>query len=379
MGNPILFVDDEQQILTGFRRQFEERFEIHTASSGEEGLKIAKTVNFAVVVSDYQMPDMNGLQFLMKMKELYPNTIRIMLTGQADIEAVINLINEGNIFRFLTKPCPPEHLKRTIMDALEYLSLMNAEKELLSKTLTGSMQIMSDFLGIVRPKAFSQSVRIRNTAKQIAAGTDKIHGWQITIAATLSQLGCITVPQDIMEKVWQNALLSAEEMSIYQHMATASADMVAKIPRLEKVAEIIRYQFKNYDGSGVPEDDKSGTDIPLGSRILRAAIDYEILRSAEKKGLDSVAVMKNRTGIYDTEILEILEAVVRESEKEKAPTMTKLRSDDLAEGMYLAEDLVSATGVILGEKKQMITKTLISAIKNYAVRGEISEPIPVIV
>jgi response regulator RpfG family c-di-GMP phosphodiesterase len=379
MGNPILFVDDEQQILTGFRRQFEERFEIHTAASGEEGLNIAKTVNFAVVVSDYQMPEMNGLQFLMKMKELYPNTIRIMLTGQADIEAVINLINEGNIFRFLTKPCPPEHLKRTVMDALEYLSLMNAEKELLSKTLTGSMQIMSDFLGIVRPKAFSQSVRIRNTAKQIAAGTDKIHGWQITIAATLSQLGCITVPQDIMEKVWQNALLSAEEMSIYQHMATASADMVAKIPRLEKVAEIIRYQFKNFDGSGVPEDDKSGTDIPLGSRILRAAIDYEILRSAEKKGRDSVAVMKNRTGIYDTEILEILEAVVRESEKEKAPTMTKLRSDDLAEGMYLAEDLVSATGVILGEKKQMITKTLISAIKNYAVRGEISEPIPVIV
>jgi len=109
MNKKILFVDDEINVLHGYRRNLRSLFDVHIANSGSEALKIiAEQGDFAVIISDYRMPEMDGIELLHKVKEISPDTIRIILTGFADMQIAIEAINEGNIFRFLTKPLPTD-------------------------------------------------------------------------------------------------------------------------------------------------------------------------------------------------------------------------------------------------------------------------------
>ena len=107
--------------------------------------------SFAVVVSDYRMPEMDGVTFLTRVRELAPDTVRIMLTGQAGLEATIDAINESDVFRFLTKPCPPETLIATIESAAEHYGLLHAEKELLDGTLQQIVRVLIELIGLVDP------------------------------------------------------------------------------------------------------------------------------------------------------------------------------------------------------------------------------------
>jgi len=105
MNEKILFVDDDLNILHSFKRNLRKHFNIATASGGEEGLeKLTQDGPFAVVVSDMRMPGMNGTQFLSQVREKYPNIVRILLTGQADMKDAIEVVNQGQIHQFLTKP-----------------------------------------------------------------------------------------------------------------------------------------------------------------------------------------------------------------------------------------------------------------------------------
>ena len=138
MTNKILFVDDEQHILTSYRRIFRKDYQISSALGPELALDIIQEKGpFAIVISDMRMPVMNGVQLLSKIKELSPDTVRIMLTGFADFNTAMEAVNEGNIFRFLTKPCPPDTLQKVIKDALRQYQLIKVEQELLNKTLKG--------------------------------------------------------------------------------------------------------------------------------------------------------------------------------------------------------------------------------------------------
>ncbi|MFH1417727.1 MAG: response regulator, partial [Planctomycetota bacterium] len=136
MSKKILCVDDDPNILNAYRRGLRRLFEIETAEGGAEGLEaIASQGPFAVVVSDMRMPGMDGIQFLTAVKKRAPESVRIMLTGNADQQTAMDAVNEGSIFRFLTKPCPPEHLAKALTAGIEQYRLITAEKELLGKTL----------------------------------------------------------------------------------------------------------------------------------------------------------------------------------------------------------------------------------------------------
>src|SRR5690349_13581587 len=150
MSEKILFVDDDPNLLAGVERNLRRQFALDTAPGGEAGLaKIASSGPYAVVVSDRQMPVMDGITFLSRVRERCPDTVRIMLTGNVDLEHAVRVVNEGNIFRFLIKPCPHETLYSTIQDALRQYRLINAEKELLNKTLSGSIKLLTDILSAV--------------------------------------------------------------------------------------------------------------------------------------------------------------------------------------------------------------------------------------
>ena len=162
MPDKVLFVDDEMNVLSAFRRHLRHDYEVETATSGAEALELCETKGpFAVVVADMNMPGMDGVSLLSEIKQKYPDTIRIMLTGNATQKVAIDAVNEGSIFRFLTKPCPPEILQQVLEAGTRQYQLVTAEKELLEKTLSGSIRMLTDMLSLTNPLAFSLSSRLR--------------------------------------------------------------------------------------------------------------------------------------------------------------------------------------------------------------------------
>jgi DNA-binding NtrC family response regulator len=168
MTERILCVDDEPHILEAFQRQFRKQFAIETAVGGERALAaIAEHGPFAVVVSDLRMPDMDGIRLLNTIRERTPETVRILLTGHADLQAAIEAVNEGHVFRFLTKPCPSKTLAKALEAGLAQYRLITAEKALLEQTVSGSLKALSEVLGLVNPEAFGRSSRISAMRKPL--------------------------------------------------------------------------------------------------------------------------------------------------------------------------------------------------------------------
>ncbi len=204
MAEKILLVDDDPNILDGYRRGLSREFQMETALGGERALALA-TENgpYAVVISDMRMPGMDGIQLLSKIKALSPDTIRVMLTGNAEIDMAINAINEGSIFRFLSKPCSKEVMAKTLTAALLQYRLVTAEKQLLEQTLRGSIQVLTEVLSLVNPAAFSRAERARRYVHHVVTAMKLGNPWQYEVAAMMSQLGCVTLPPETIDAVYR--------------------------------------------------------------------------------------------------------------------------------------------------------------------------------
>ncbi len=378
--NRILLVDDEKNILEAYKRNLNDEFDLTIADSGMSAIELIKNSDaFHVIVSDYKMPKMNGVELLEKVRGISPETIQIMLTGQAEMDAVIDLINKGKIFRFLTKPCTTEDLISNIRDAVRQHELISAEKELLGKTLGGSIKVLADLLALSKPQAFYKTQKIRALVRLIYNEIDIENKWQIEIAATLSQIGCVTIPDDILKKVYKGLTLSeSEELMFISHPAIA-ADMIKHIPRLDKVAGIIRYQEKKYNGSGYPVDDVKGDQIPAGSRILKIALDYDKAVTGGADGERVLSDMAKKPGFYDPGFLAIAEKKFTQVEIHKKSFVNReIPVEELEEGMFLVDDLISANGVVIGTRNQKLTAALITAIRNYSKNYQLNDTIKVI-
>ncbi|HBF34353.1 TPA: hypothetical protein DDW35_07290, partial [Candidatus Sumerlaeota bacterium] len=145
MSVKILLVDDEPDVLAGYYRVLRKQYDIQTAEGGSQALQILNPSDPpSVVVSDFNMPEMNGIAFLTEVRSRCPDSVRIMLTGNTDLESAMQAVNEGNVFRFLTKPCPVENLMRALDAGIEQHRLIRAEKELLENTVRGAVKTLSD-------------------------------------------------------------------------------------------------------------------------------------------------------------------------------------------------------------------------------------------
>ena len=378
MEEKILFVDDDPNILSSLKRQFHNQYSIVTAESGAGGITALKEKGpFCVVVADYRMPEMNGAEFLKRAREISPGTVRFMLTGQADLEAVVKVINEGKIFRLLLKPCLPNLMKKNIADGIAQYRLLLAEKILLEKTLGGSIKVLTDILALISPQAFSRANRLRRIMQEFI---DKImikNAWQLQIAAMLSQIGCVTVPDFIISKVYHNKELLPNEFPMFQNHPKIGSEMIANIPRLKAISRIIAYQEKLYNGTGVPRDDVSGGDIPLGARILKISLDYDSMIQAGKRKERILEVMNQRAklGWYDENLIKVLEKPVI---KKKKYVLKEVSLAQLDNTMILADDLYNKKmSMLLGGKGMEITKSFIYRIINIDKNEGIKKPIKV--
>ena len=368
MTRRILCVDDEINILQAFERQFHRRFELFTAQGPERGLEqLSRNGPFAVVVSDLRMPSMDGIEFLRRVREKWPDTVRIMLTGQADLTASIAAVNQGNIFQFLTKPCPADMLGRALDAALEQHRLITSERELLEKTLSGSIGVMSEILSLVNPVAFSRAGRLRRYVLHIVKELNLGNAWQYELAAMLSQIGCVAVPQEVLSKYYDAQPLSAAEKEALASQRQIGYKLLVQIPRLEEVAEIV---------GGKSANSSSGSafgSVKTGARILQTVLDFD---EAVARGSDPGAAIERMraSGRYPAEFMEALQQVEVERCREE---IQLLRIHQLKAGMVTNSEVYSKTGVLLMGIGQEITDSGLARLLTFSSTVGIEEPVSV--
>lgn len=378
MNERILFVDDDPNLLLGFERCFRRQFQLDTAEGGEAGLaKLAARGPFAVVIADRQMPGMDGIQFLTLVRQRAPDTVRLMLTGNANLEAAIKVVNEGNIFRFLTKPCPPDLLAKAVSDAQAQYRLVMAEKELLSKTLSGSIKLLSDILSIVDAASFGRAETIRTILTETAPKTGLENAWEVHLAAMLAPIGYVTLPAETVVKARAGQALSRVEEQLVTKMPEVAARLLANIPRLEGVARIVRYQQKHFDGTGFPPDDIKGESIPVGARLLKILLDMVQLQSAGFSRLAALDEMQARLGWYDPRLLTGVRAALVGTAAIADPShpSVSVTTKDLKVGMVLRSNVETKDGILILSAGHRLNEMTLEKIQNFEHVSGIKEPI----
>lgn len=387
MGTPansekILLVDDEENLLSGLKRQLRNDFKVTTAAGGKAALEALDEYGpFAVVVSDMQMPEMNGVEVLEAFKERAPETVRMMLTGNADQETATHAINTGSIFRFFSKPCATEDLVEGLTAGVKQYRLLSAERELLEKTLAGSLKLLSDIMSFLDPNMTRDVSNMRDWARLLTKKLKYPRAWEIDFACMLATLGQISVPPELMAKQNSGDTLSEDELEVFQYVPEVGRDLISNIPRLNGVSDGILYQDKNYDGSGFPEDDVAGNSIPPAGRflkVLKAVANASHAGSVTPGTIDSFAAQE---GVFDPGILAGMKHVLvehgdimgeRPDDVEKSLTIGLLRH-----GQRLLDDLLYTDGRLLLSKKTVLTDLHINRLRALAKTQSLEEPIRV--
>jgi response regulator RpfG family c-di-GMP phosphodiesterase len=378
--NRILLVDDDANILAGYERSLRRKFQIATAENGDRALALIEEQGpFSVLVADMQMPGMNGVQFLRKARDKAPETVRLMLTGKSDQQTVSEAVNQGHVFSFLTKPCSVEVLETALENATRQYKLVMTEKELLEQTLNGSVNLLIDILSMVDPEAFGRARQLREEVQTVASWFRSTRQWELELAGMLCQIGTVAVPQPVLSKARSGQTLSGAEKDIIARSPEIGASLLAKIPRLQPVAEIVRYQQKNFDGSGFPHDTVAGEEIPIGARILRVLSDLLATESRNKTRLQAFQEMQKAKGRYDPNVLEAIGACYDIFvEKEQQEMQRRVRFAALEVGHVLVHDLFTVEGTLLLKEGTRISPPVLQKLRNFARITGIKEPIDVL-
>lgn len=380
MREKILFVDDEIRVLSALRRQLvDSPFDVETAVGPEEGLtRIRDGGPHAVVVSDLRMPGMDGISFLSRVGELAPDTVRMMLTGYADLDNAIEAVNRGRIFRFLVKPCEMAMLRESVEAGVAQYRLVTAERELLDRTLKGCIELLTDLLNIANPQAFVRASRLLPHARDLANALKLADVWQVETAAMLSQVGYVLLPEDILNRMLRHQPLTNEEKERVVMHPQITAELLDHIPRMKDVSRFIAYQNKCFDGTGAPRDAVKGEEIPIGGRILKVLLDYDFLVTGGATRLGAVRLMKKREGWYDPHLLETFEGLITggaDVGMEEASRMD-VTIETLRAGMVLAENITVGNRVLIA-KGQTLTRPYIERLRFISGHVDIQMPIQV--
>jgi response regulator RpfG family c-di-GMP phosphodiesterase len=373
----ILFVDDEPNVLQSIKRSLRKQFTLDTADGGESALQMFReNGDYAVIVSDMRMPGMNGVELLAETKKRWPDTVRIMLTGNADQQTAVDAVNHGDVFRFLNKPCDADNLAKTVAAGIRQHELITAEKVVLEKTLRGSIKALADVLSLANPEVFGRTTRYKSHISNLSGELEVDDVWQLESAAMLSQIGCVSLPADLVLRKSRGEALTDDEMAEYAAHADAGADLVKAIPRMEAVAEAIRYQEKNFDGTGFPAGRVQGEDIPLGARMLKIVTDFDALDASSSDPIKAFEIMRRQASHYDPAVLSAFEKAIASA---SAMTASTVEISRLTDEMVLAEDVVTSEDVLLIAKGQEMTLSARRHLQQYRSNGLIEDRIHVLV
>lgn len=406
MDAKILIVDDEPNILNALKRILrKEQFDVTTSESPIEALKILEQEQFKIILSDQKMPDMIGADFLERTKLFLPNAIRILLTGYSDVQAAMDAINKGGIFRYLTKPWQDDELILELRRALYQYDILDENRRLnqmledmnlnleniveertqhisrlnqeLRKSFTGIINLLANISQMHSNILGNHSSRVAKLSKEIAKsyGLNDALCFKISIAATLHDIGEIGISPGLLDK--SPLQMNEEESRVYLSHALISENIISQIPFLSDAAQMVRHHHEHFNGTGFP-DKLKGEQIPIGSRIIAVADAFDLFLNAKNSFTSATPAnvllqIKGYTPAwYDPKIVSILETLVQTLEKEvfeDIQSEIEVRPNDLKEGMILSKDLKTSKGVLILPKNTSINTIILKRILNYDAIG----------
>ncbi|MHA3736497.1 HD domain-containing phosphohydrolase [Pseudomonas sp. Eth.TT006] len=406
----VLLVDDEESILNSLRRLLRAQpYEVLLATSGAQALEILEQRPVDLVMSDARMPGMDGATLLARVRELYPHTKRIMLTGYADPEAIIKAVNDGQIDRYISKPWNDEELLLTLRQALEHQHLQrererlerlnraqNDQLKLLNSTLekhvaarTAELQQTADMLDlayeelkhsyVTGTEVFSLLANLRlppakQTNRQIielvrgyckARNVDEASSRDLTMAAALYNIGKLSWTDNMI--VAPADRLQHTERDLYRAYPKQSESLLMTLDPMKDAAQLILHHQERWDGGGFP-DHLKGEAIPFGSRLLKLAVDFVELQCGlilERKfnGDEALLYLRQYAGkLYDPELVEDFIKVCATVLSDIAladPTVKVLSTRELAAGMVLARNLNADNGMLLLNAGKVLSAPLV--------------------
>jgi CheY-like chemotaxis protein len=374
-GRPrVLAVDDEPEVLEALRDNLRRHFDLATATSGQQAIDLAKHEEFAVIVSDMRMPGMDGATFLTNVREICPDATRVLLTGYADMDSALAAVNQGQIYRFLVKPCPKDDLIEALHAAVGQHRLVASERELLEQTLAGSIRVLTEILSLASPAAFGRATRAKDIVLELADGTSALGRWEAEMAAMLSQIACVTLPEETAERLYKGAKLRGEEQEMVGRLPAVTERLLRNIPRLETVRTILSNvgkpagQERGIEGEAAPA-------VAFGSRALNIALDFDVLEAEGLPAPHAVETMRGR-GSYDAVLLDALGKL--RGGNADGLEMREVRLDEVEVGMTFAQDVRSMSGALLVPKGYVVTAGVQERLRNMR-SGTAHEAVKVIV
>jgi DNA-binding response OmpR family regulator len=359
VANKILFVDDEKSLLTGLELTLGRTFDVHVSASVDEALTIFKKKGpFAVVVSDFQMPIMNGAEFLQKIREVDKEVVTMLLTGAANFENVSETVLHGQIFRLLGKPCSADKMKGHIEAALRQYQLIRAEKDMLTQTLNGAVRAMTSILAASKPLFFGRAQRVKETAFKLAELLEVSDCWRLELAATFSYLGHVGLPDSIQEDVYRQSELPKEVVEIMEGFPSFISGLLSGIPRLGEIPEIIKLINSDYHPHII---DKTG--VAKLASILRFSQEYDHYAS---EGRSNARIREVLSASQDKFVPGIIEAFTKAYDVSTDDDYIDMIDPQLlSEGMELNQDMRLPDETLIAPKGTIVDEHFLRIMGNY--------------
>lgn len=402
----LLCVDDEPSILSSLRRLFRPQgYQIQVAGGGAEGLQMLETESVDLVISDMRMPEMDGAQFLEQVRKRWPDTIRILLTGYADVASTVDAINKGEIYRYISKPWNDDDILLIVRHALERKALerekerlealtvrqneelkdLNANLELkvmertvelrqahdkLKASFLTSIKVFANLIELRGPSLAGHSRRVADLSRKIATilKLSAAEGQDVFLAGLLHDIGKIGLPDALLAKPVPN--FTGDELGLYRKHPAKGEQALMALAELRGAAKILRSHHERYDGQGFPEG-LSGLAIPIGARILAVANDFDGLQigtlSMRHLNVEDAKklIAEGRGRRYDPAVIDAFLQATGGMEPENHGE-EQVSPANLQPGMVLARDIVTRDGVLLLAADYLLDASLIRQIREYA-------------
>lgn len=383
----VLLVEDDYQLRVLEKRLLQNLgHEAILCEDAETALEQLKQEMPPFILLDMVLPGMSGLEFARSVRNLPDGDTPYILAATSWPEDQLKNILEAGANDYIQKPIDlnlfsvrvkiAEQVISNIQDRYRMQQQMKemVTRDVLQHTLNGFIRVITNVLSQTAPLAFGRSERVARMVSEFAVLVNLEKDWELSAAAMLCQIGCVAIPQEILSKALTDELLSEKEYEMFSTQARNGADILSQVPRMERIARIIAYQDKHYDGSGLPADPVKGDDIPAASRILKIALDMDALTQKNMSRADALHEMTARSGWYDPKLLEIFSHSDGRPHRSMA---LRVWIDQLQDGMILAENVVSKSNALLVMKGHEITPLIRKQLGNFSKNYHIQQPIEV--
>ena len=379
----ILVVDDEPINIKIISAMLEAAdYQVITAICGEDCLLRVKDEPPDVILLDVMMPGMDGFETAKRLKDSEATRLIpvVMVTALSDVKDRIRALDAG-ADDFLTKPVDKFELLARVKASLKVKAYQDEiqrqrieKEELLNKTLKGAIRLLIEILAQTNPAGFSQCSRLVPLARRIARQLMQENAWQAEMVVMLAPIVDVAIPNRILEKVRNEESLDSSEDTLFRTRNRQGTKLLGDIPHLSDIARALVYRYKNFDGTGLPDDLKKGNDIPLTARIAKVVFDYDKLLQQDPEA-DIIELMRSEGEKYDLNVLAVLKDVVRFISLDALNLEVSV--NELEPGMIISQDILDLGGRLLVGRGNETTPLLIMRLQQMSAAGMIQSSVKI--